>query len=128
MYIANIAGKIKQRVDGSLRDKTLRELLKGTSSTFVIRVVGFIIGYVFVIIISRIYGPKIVGAYTLCSTVLIIFSVVGRLGFDSSIVRFFAQNVIHNKWDVVHEIYLKILKVVIPWGLFLSVVLFFSSS
>ncbi|MEO5570229.1 MAG: flippase [Bacteroidia bacterium] len=128
MHITNIAGKIRHRVDGKLRDKTLRELLKGTSSTFVIRVIGFIIGYVFVIIISRFYGPKIVGAYTLCSTVLIIFSVAGRLGFDASIVRFFAQNVIHNRWDVVHEIYRKILKVVIPWGLFLSVVLFFSSS
>ncbi|MEP7167785.1 MAG: flippase [Bacteroidota bacterium] len=128
MYIANIAGKLRHRVDGKLRDKTLRELLKGTSSTFVIRVLGFIIGYVFIIIISRFYGPKIVGAYTLCSTVLIIFSVVGRLGFDSSIVRFFAQNVIQNKWDVVHEIYVKILKIVIPWGIFLSIVLFFSSS
>jgi O-antigen/teichoic acid export membrane protein len=128
MYIENIAGKLKQRVDGNLHDKSLRELIKGASSTFVIRVIGFIIGYVFVILISRLYGPKIVGAYTLCSTVLIIFSVVGRLGFDSSIVRFFAQNVIHNKWNVVHEIYIKILKIVIPWGLFLSVILFFSSS
>jgi O-antigen/teichoic acid export membrane protein len=128
MYTDNIAGKIKQRVDDRLRDKNLRELIKGTSSTFVIRVIGFIIGYIFVLIISRFYGPQIVGAFTLCSTVLIIFSVAGRLGFDSSIVRFFAQNIIHNKWDVVHEIYIKILRIIIPWGLFLSVVLFFSSS
>ncbi|HKR05157.1 MAG TPA: flippase [Bacteroidia bacterium] len=128
MYIANIAGKIKQRVDGRLQDKSLRELLKGTSSTFSIRVIGFIVGYIFIIIISRFYGPGIVGIFTLSSTVLIIFSVAGRLGFDSSIVRFFAQNVVHNKWDVVQELYKKILKIVIPWGIFLSVVLFFSSS
>jgi O-antigen/teichoic acid export membrane protein len=128
MFIANIAGKIKNQVDTRLHDRSLRELLKGTSSTFSIRIVGFIVGYAFIIIISRFYGPRVVGIFTLCNTVLIIASVAGRLGFDSSIVKFFAQNIVFNKWDVVLEVYKKILRFVIPWGLFLSVVLFFSSS
>jgi O-antigen/teichoic acid export membrane protein len=104
------------------------ELLKGTSSAFAIRIIGFIVGYVFIIVISRFYGPKVVGIYTLSNTVLIITSLAGRLGFDSSIVKFFAQNIIFNKWDVINEIYRKILMFVIPWGLLLSAVLFFSSS
>lgn len=120
--------KIKKRLGKKLQDKSLRELIIGSSNTMVIRVLGYVIGYVFVVIIARIYGPKVVGAFTLCSTLLIVFSVVGRLGFDSSIVRFFAQNIAFNKWDVVHGLYLKILQVVIPWGLFISVVLFFSAS
>ena len=127
MYIANIAGKIRNQVDTRLHDKSLRELLKGTSSTFAIRIIGFIVGYAFIIIISRFYGPRVVGIYTICNTVLIITSVAGRLGFDSSIVKFFAQNIVFEKWDVVLETYKKILRFVIPWGLFLSVVLFFVS-
>ena len=76
--LINMIEKLKRKIGRRVQDKNLRELLKGTSSTFVIRVLGFVIGYIFVIIISRFYGPKIVGAFTLCSTVLIIFSVVGK--------------------------------------------------
>lgn len=120
--------KIKKKFGNKVKDKSLKELLVGGSNTLVLRVAGFVIGYLFVIIISRFYGSKVVGAFTLCSTVLIIFSVVGRLGFDSSIVKFFAQRVIFNKWSEIHDVYRKILQIVIPWGIFLSVVLFFSAS
>jgi O-antigen/teichoic acid export membrane protein len=122
---ANMFEQVKRKFYSKLKDKNLRELVKGSTSTFIIRIIGYVVGYVFIFIISRFYGSKIVGVFTLCSTVLIIFSVIGRLGFDSSIVRFFAQNVAYNKWDNIHAIYRKILRIIIPWGLFLSIILFF---
>lgn len=117
----------KEKLRKRIKDKGLRELLRGASSTMALRVTGFIVGYVFILIISRTYGSSVLGIYTLCSTILIIFSVAGRLGFDASIVKFFSQNIIYNKWDTIHEIYSKILRIVIPWGLCLTTILFFSS-
>lgn len=120
--------KIKQDFGARFQDKSLLELIKGSANTLLLRVLGFVVGYIFIFIISRFYGSSVVGSFTLCSTVLIIFSVIGRLGFDSSIVRFFAQNVTINKWDVVYEIYKKILTLIIPWTILLSLFLFFSSA
>ena len=55
------------------------------------------------------------------------FSVLGRLGMDTNLVKHFALDHAVNRWDRILEVYQKTLMVVIPTGIILSAILYFSS-
>src|SRR6187402_1293190 len=119
--------KAVREFNADFKDKNFLEILRGSAATFIIRLAGLIAGYVFVVIISRLYGADVLGAHTLSITVLMMFSVFGRLGMDTYLVKNFAQDHIENRWDRILEVYQKTLRVVVPLGLILSVILFFAS-
>lgn len=120
-------GKLKALAGKDLKDASFLEILKGSAATFSIRIGGMVAGYIFVLLISRFYGSDVLGAHTLSVTVLMMFTVAGRMGMDTAIVRHFAQDHQNNRWDRVYEVYLKTIGVIIPVGLVLSAILFFSS-
>ncbi|MBL7915867.1 MAG: flippase [Bacteroidia bacterium] len=119
--------KSKAAFQKDIGDAGFREVVKGSAGTFIIRIGGMIAGYAFIFLISRFYGSEVLGAHTLSVTVLMMFTVAGRLGMDTAIVRHFAQDYQSGRWDRVLEVYLKTLQVIIPFGILLSVILFFSS-
>lgn len=119
---------VEKKIRKRLKDEHFLEILKQTSVTFVFRTVGILAGYIFYFLISRYYGSTVMGAFSLSLTVLSIFTVMGRLGIDTSIIKYFAQNAALNKWDVILEVYQKVLKIVVPAGIFLSIILFSISS
>jgi O-antigen/teichoic acid export membrane protein len=120
--------KIKFILQKQLNDKNLKQIITDSGSTFIIRLIGLVAGYAFVFIISRLYGSEVLGAHTLSVTVLMMFTVAGRLGMDLALVKHFAKDHPDNRWDRMLEVYYKTLKVTIPVGMFLSVLLFFTSS
>ncbi len=65
------------------------------------------------------------GLFALFLTILQIFTVLGRLGFDTSFVRFVAEYSSHSRWDLIKEIYIKALRLLIPFNIFLSGALYF---
>ena len=67
------------------------------------------------------------GIVTLSFTILQISSVIGSLGFDSALLRFVAEYSSQNRPDLVKEVYVKAIEIIVPFSLFLSVFLFFSS-
>jgi O-antigen/teichoic acid export membrane protein len=115
-----IAGRI-------LNDKNYREIISNSAANFSVRIFGIIFGYLFIAIISRLYGPDVLGSYTLSVTVLMIFAIVGRLGMDTAIVKHFASATQEGRWDKVRETYLKTLSVVFPLGVVLSVILYLTA-
>jgi len=119
--------KIARSFRRDFKDANFLEIVKGSATTFAVRLMGLVAGYAFTFIISRYYGSEVMGAHTLSITVLMMFSVLGRLGMDSLLVRHFAQDHAINRWDRILEVYKKTLMVVVPFGLCLSVVLFFTS-
>ncbi|WP_456399498.1 flippase [Persephonella sp.] len=119
--IANIKNKINN-------DMHLKELLKGSSIAFVLRIVGIIAGYIFTLLITRGYGAEAMGVFALSFTLLQISSVIGRLGMDTALLRFVAEYSLQGKWEIVKDIYKKAIKLVLPFSLFLSVLVFFLSS
>jgi O-antigen/teichoic acid export membrane protein len=119
---------VERKIKSQFKDENFAEIFRDTSVTFIIRVFGLAAGYLFYFLIARIYGSSILGAFTLSSTVLIMFTVLGRLGIDTSIIKFFAQNAALNKWDTILEVYNKVLRIVIPFGLILSIILYSFSS
>ncbi len=109
------------------RDKNFREIISGSAATITIRLLGLVVGYAFTFIISRYFGSEVLGPHTLSVTVLMMFSVVGRLGMDTYLVRSFSRDHADGRWDRILEVYKKTLLVIIPLGLVLSAILYFSS-
>ncbi len=127
ILIKNI-GHYKEKISNKLKnDIHLAEILKGSSIAFVLRIIGIIAGYIFTLLITRGYGAEAMGIFALSFTLLQISSVIGRLGMDTALLRFVAEYSSQGKWEIVKDIYKKAIKLVIPFSLFLSVLVFFLS-
>ena len=111
-----------------LYDSHLEELFEGSSIAFVLKVVGKITGYLFMLLVTRKFGAYTVGIYALSLTVLEIFAIIGKLGFDGALLRFASEYSTLNRMDLAKKVYQKILKFVIPECVLLSMVLFYFSS
>jgi len=120
--------KAARALGGDFKDKDFVEIVKSSAAIFTIRLVGLAAGYALIMLISRLYGSEVLGAHTISVTVLMMFTVLGRLGMDSFLVRNFAQDHAIGRWDRILELYRKTLIVIIPLGFALSVILFFTSS
>lgn len=103
------------------------EAIRGSATNFFIRILGLIAGYAFTLMVSRLFGASVLGAHTLSTTVLMLFTVLGRLGMDTHIVKSFAADRLHNRWDRIYEIYRKTLIISVTVGLILTIALYFSA-
>jgi len=68
------------------------ELLKGSITTFGLKVSGYILSYVFYFFIAKIYGAKALGIFAIAVTISLIFGIIGKLGTETSMIRFIAEN------------------------------------
>ncbi len=116
--------KLKKKIK---EDIHLKEILKSSFISLSLRIVGIILGYIFVLLVTRNYGAEAMGIFALSIALLQIFSIIGRLGTDTAVVRFVSEYNTQGKHLLVKEIYTKILKTTIPASLLLSFFLFFTS-
>ena len=105
-------------------DQNLKEIFTGSSIAFGLNILGLLCGYVFVLLITRNLGADAMGIFSLSYTVLSIFVVIGKLGFDAALLRFVADYSSTNRWDLVKEVYLKALRLIIPFSFLLTILLF----
>ena len=110
-----------------LKDTHLKELLTGSSIAFVLKIVGMVFGYLFTLLITRNFGAGAMGIFALSTTVLSIAAILGRLGFDTALLRFVAEYSAQDRKDLIKEVYIKTLKIVIPSSLLLTFLLFYFS-
>jgi O-antigen/teichoic acid export membrane protein len=115
------------RVITDIKDDHLKELLKGSSTAFMLKILGLFLGYIFTLLIARMYGADTLGVFALSITILTVFSVFGCFGFDTGLLRFVAEYSSQGKPESLKEVYIKSLKIVIPSCILLSLILFFSA-
>lgn len=115
------------RIIAKVKDDHLKELLKGSGTALMLKIIGLFFGYIFTLLIARMYGADTLGIFALSVTILTVFSVVGRLGFDTGLVRFMAEYASQGKPESIREVYIKTLKIVIPICIVLALVLFLSA-
>lgn len=73
-----------------------KELLKGTAETMIIKILGMIIGYIFIMILSRNYGAETIGIYQIALQFMGVMTTIAIFGFNQSIIRFTAELVSKN--------------------------------
>lgn len=74
-------------------DGNLKELLSGSSKALIIRLFAVGFGYFFYLLVSHKFGAKVLGIFVLTQTIMIVFSIFGRLGTDTYLLRFISSAV-----------------------------------
>ena len=115
--------KLKEKLS---KDTNFLELFTGSYTAIIFKAISIMLGYILTLIIARWYGAETLGLFALSITILDIFIVIGVLGFDNSLVKFVADYN-NNKPYLVKEVYQKSLYIVIPFGLLLSMFLYFNA-
>jgi len=84
------------KLKATLLDPHKKELLKGSAESIVIKLASILIGYVFIMILSRNYGAKAVGIYQIALRFMTVTALISLFGFNNSIIRFTAELVSKN--------------------------------
>jgi len=119
--------KIKQKFG---KDKDFNEVAKGGSQAFIINLIGLGTGYLFVILVSRIYkssSAEIYGQYVLVTLLLRIGSILTRFGTDTTMLQLTAGFSTKKLWGNIIDVNKKLLKLMFAFGVVVTllVVLFY---
>ena len=88
-------------------DGHLRELVQGSLTFFVLRVVGIPVSYLFTFLVARLFGAAPVGMFAIALTVLQIGTILAALGIGNALLRFIAECCARNEKATAKAIYLK---------------------
>ncbi len=124
MIGSEVLEKLRSRLEG---DVHLREVIRGSTTFLILRILGMIVAYAFTLLVTRKLGASAWGVFALSLTVLQIVSVLGRLGLDSALLRFIAQYRAKGQGKTAYHIYKKSLKIVFSFSLTLTVLVYFLS-
>lgn len=113
--------------DREIRDRHIVEIAKGSLVAFSLKIIGAFLGYAFILIISRRFGPRGVGIYSLSLIVLTVMGIIAGIGFSVSVLRLIPQWITENKQGILVLFFKYVLKMIIPTSLALSISMFFFS-
>ena len=94
---------MKKRFQKALQDKDFAELLKGSGISFILRFGGLAVGYLLTLVIANLFGAKGLGDYVLAITVLRLFTLLAKLGLDTTSIRFIASFASQDKWTSIFK-------------------------
>ena len=86
---------MKEKLKLALKDKDFTELLRGSGLAFFLRFGGLIAGYLLTLIIANLFGADGLGDYVLSITVLRLFTLLSKLGLDTTSIKFIASKIEH---------------------------------
>jgi O-antigen/teichoic acid export membrane protein len=109
-------------------DSHLKEIIEGASITFILRSVGFIFTFGFTLMLARLLGTDGAGLFFLCVSIITVASVIARLGFDNTVLRFAAEAAAKKDWGALIGLCKKSTTIILATSLLLMVVVFASAS
>jgi O-antigen/teichoic acid export membrane protein len=90
--LKNIIRKITNRIIQS-------ELLKGTSTALLMRIVSLGVQYLFILILAKILGASAVGIFSLLYIILQLSGIISRVGTNTAILKFTGELTAKNEWE-----------------------------
>lgn len=111
-----IISKLKKQVR---TDKNFAEIIKHSTSSFGMRILGLFINYLFLFFVTKNYGSKGWGIFALCFSILQIASMIGTLGINVALIKIIPQGTENSA-----SLYKKVLKFIIPFNLIISIIIF----
>ena len=95
----------------NLKDENFIELLKGSSISFILKILGMLFGYFAMLFVTNFYGAEEWGIYALCFTILSIVVLLPKFGFSNSLVRIIAELNINKRRKEIVEVLFKSLTI-----------------
>lgn len=103
------------------------ELFKGGAIAMVFKFLSIIIGFVFIWLLTKWVGADGYGIFSTCWTILMIGTVLGKLGFDTSIIKFISGSIGKKDYHHVKPIYKSSMLIVFVCSSIVSIILFIFS-
>lgn len=100
---------IRVKLHSLLEQEDLKDLFKGGSSVFIIRILGLLLGYVFTLIVARTMGSEEWGEFTITFIILQLFSILTRLGLDLAGLRYFSAFFSNQEKGKIKDLYNKVI-------------------
>ena len=120
--------KIKSYLSKFSKDSNYIELIQGASSTFVLKILGLLVGYIIAIFITNKFGADVFGQYVTALLIVEILSMFSRLGIDTILVRFISIYVHNGASHLIKKLFYKAIIIVSLTAIFLTLILLFFSS
>jgi O-antigen/teichoic acid export membrane protein len=116
--------RIKSKLN---QDLSFKEILKGSSISFLLSMIGMLIGYILTIVISKKYGAEGMGIYNLTFNIMSFLGMIAMYGMNISVLRYVGEFNQKKEFNKLASLYQNILKITLPTALFLSIIIFFSA-
>ncbi len=110
-----------------LRDIHLKELFKGSTIAFIFKIFSIVLSYVLFYFLAKRFGAVGLGIFNTCFTVLVLTSVIAKLGLDTALVRFVAEYVAKEKQEDIRQLYFISFFLIIISGLIVGLLIFLFS-
>ncbi len=105
-------------------DGHLKELVQGSLTFISLRVVGMPLGYLFAVLVARIYGPAPMGMLALASTIIEIGAILAALGLGNALLRFVAEHYARDEKATAKAFYLKGISLCVPASVVASIAIY----
>jgi len=102
--------------------------MKKGSLALIVRAAGMLTQYLFVLVVARLYGAKILGTFTLSYTVVQLVAIISLMGLDNLLVRMIATNKAKGDFGSVKTAYKQILRLTALSSIFWTFCLVISAS
>ena len=116
---------MRKKIHKLLQDRDLAELIKGGRISFFLRSGGLAIGYVLTLVIANLFGAKGLGDYVLAITVLSFFTLLAKLGLDTTSIRFIASFASQKKWTSIYSFRKKVVLLLSCTSVIASLLMYF---
>ena len=118
---------MKENFLNALKDKDFSELLKGGGISFILRFGGLTVGYLLTLVIANLFGAKGLGDYVLAIAVLRLFTLLAKLGLDTTSIRFIASFASQDKWTSIFKFRKQVVSILSISSVVGSVLMYFLS-
>jgi len=116
---------MKTKIKNAIKDKDFLELLKGSGISFFLRFGGLSIGYLLTLVIANLFGAKGLGDYVLAITILRLFTLLAKLGLDTTSIRFIASFASQNKWTSIFRFRKQVISILSISSIVASLLMYF---
>ena len=101
------------------------EILNKGSSAFILKIIGSLLGYIFLLLVTRTAGAETWGVFALCLALLNIISIFSRMGIDTALLKYVAQ--FKGKMSEIKDIYFQGIYLVLVLSIVFSILLYLFS-
>lgn len=115
--LINSFNKIKQ-------DKNFFEVFSGSIISFSAKIIALLLGLLLSLIISKYYGARELGIYSLIVSFFSITLILSMLGMNTSILRFIPEEIAKYSLKSAYKLFFKLFNITIISSLFISLIVY----
>lgn len=116
--------KIIKLFDKIKKDKNFYEVFSGSVITFLTKILAILLGLILSLIISKYYGARELGIYSLIVSFFSITLIISMVGTNTSILRFIPEEVGKHSLQSAYKLFFKVFNIVLVCSFAISGIVF----